>query len=216
MIIVEIAGHLGTDPEVRFTPSGQKVTSFSVATNVRKQGKDETIWWRVTIWGDRFEKMLPFLKKGSGVIVIGEMSPPRIWKDKEGKDQVQMEVTAEIMKFSPFGKSDRPAQEGSGSAYGQGASAGYTQPATSSYAQQSPSSYIQSTPHSYAQPATPAYAPQPAPTYNQPAYNQLASTSYAPSAHSAPHQESSFSDTMFNTSPAGQSHRQMEEEDVPF
>ncbi|MEI8125438.1 MAG: single-stranded DNA-binding protein, partial [Parachlamydiaceae bacterium] len=64
MIIVQIAGRLGRKPETRFTPSGQKVTSFSVATNVRKAGKEETVWWRVTVWGDRYDKMMTYLDKG--------------------------------------------------------------------------------------------------------------------------------------------------------
>lgn len=111
MIIIEIAGHLGADPETRFTPSGQKVTSFRVATNVRKSGKDETVWWRVTIWGDRFEKLLPHLKKGSAVIVIGEMGKPEIYTDREGRQQVSLEITAEIIRFSPFGRTDRSGQQ---------------------------------------------------------------------------------------------------------
>ena len=111
MIIVEIAGRLGRDAETRFTQSGQKVTTLTVATNVRKAGKDETVWWRVTIWGDRFDKMMPYLKKGSAVIVIGEMNKPEIWTDKEGRPQVSLEITAEIIRFSPFGNPDRPAQE---------------------------------------------------------------------------------------------------------
>lgn len=111
MIIVEIAGRLGRDPETRFTPSGQKVSTLTVATNVRKSGKDETVWWRVTIWGDRFDKMLTYLKKGSAVIVIGEMGKPDIWTDKEGRPQVSLEITAEIIRFSPFGNPDRSGQE---------------------------------------------------------------------------------------------------------
>ena len=49
MIIVQIAGRLGRDPETRFTPSGLKVTNLTVATTVRKGGKEETVWWRVTM-----------------------------------------------------------------------------------------------------------------------------------------------------------------------
>ena len=66
-----IAGHLGADPEVRFTSSGQKVTTLRVATRVRRGGKDkdETIWWRVTVWGEQFDKMIPYFKKGSPIIV---------------------------------------------------------------------------------------------------------------------------------------------------
>lgn len=103
MNFINIAGHLGADPEERFTPSGQKVTTLRVATNVRRSGKDETIWWRVTIWGDKFDKLLPYLKKGSAVIIVGEMAKPEIYIDREGKPQISLNLTAEIIKFSPFG-----------------------------------------------------------------------------------------------------------------
>lgn len=117
MIIVEIAGHLGADPEVRFTAGGQKVTNLRVATNTRKAGKEETVWWRVTIWGERFDKMMPYLKKGSAVIVIGEMSKCEIYNDKEGRPQISYEMTAEMIRFSPFGKTDRAGgqEQGQGS-----------------------------------------------------------------------------------------------------
>jgi single-strand DNA-binding protein len=121
MIIIQIAGRLGRDAETRFTPSGQKVTTLTVATNVRKGGKDETVWWRVTIWGDRFDKIMPYLKKGSAVIVVGEMGKPEIWTDKEGRPQISLEITAEIVRFSPFGNPDRAAQEQQqGSSFNQG------------------------------------------------------------------------------------------------
>lgn len=123
MNIVQILGRVGRDPETRFTQSGLKVTTFSLAVNVRKGGQEETIWWRVTIWGDRFDKMLPFIKKGSALVVIGEMSKPNIYNDKEGRPQVGMEMTADIIKFVPINSPEgRPAQEGSNSAgsYGMG------------------------------------------------------------------------------------------------
>lgn len=133
MIIIEIAGHLGADPEVRFTPGGQKVTSLRVATNSRKSGKEETVWWRVTIWGERFDKMMPYLKKGSAIIVIGEMSKPEIYTDKEGRPQVSLDLTAEMIRFSPFGKTDRSGQEPA--AAGQANSS--QSPAASSYGEPS-------------------------------------------------------------------------------
>lgn len=111
MIIVEIAGHLGADPEVRFSPSGQKLTNLRIATTVRRQGKEETIWWRAVIFGDHLDKMISFLKKGSAVIVIGKMNPPQIYTDKNGQPQVQLELIAQMVEFSPFGKSDRSGQE---------------------------------------------------------------------------------------------------------
>ena len=65
MNFINIAGNLGADPEVRFTSSGKKVTTLRVATKTRKGGNDETIWYRVTVWGEQFDKMISFLKKGS-------------------------------------------------------------------------------------------------------------------------------------------------------
>lgn len=104
---IVIAGHLGADPEVRFTSSGQKVTTLRVAARCRRAPKgDDTIWWRVTIWGDQFEKMIPYLKKGSPVVVFGELSKPEIFTNREGSPQVSMNITAHNLSFSPFGRPD--------------------------------------------------------------------------------------------------------------
>ncbi|NDD57703.1 MAG: single-stranded DNA-binding protein [Chlamydiae bacterium] len=103
---ITIAGHLGADPEVRFTSSGQKVTTLRVAAKARKGAKDETIWWKVTVWGEQFDKMLTYFKKGSPIITAGELNKPEIFTDREGKPQVSMNITAMNLMFSPFGKAD--------------------------------------------------------------------------------------------------------------
>jgi single-strand DNA-binding protein len=147
MNIIQIAGHLGADPETRFTANNLKVTTFRVATNIRRKEKDETIWWRVTVWGDRFDKMMTYLKKGSAAIVVGELKP-EIFMDKEGKPQLSLDITADMIKFSPFGKPDRPEQQ---SGFAQGSSpqggtsyAGGTQP----YATPAPAQNFGRTPYS--------------------------------------------------------------------
>lgn len=121
---ITIAGHLGADPEVRFTSSGQKVTTIRVAARARKGSKgDDTIWWRVTIWGEQFDKMIPYLKKGSPLIVVGELSKPEIFTSRDGQPQVSMNITAHNLLFSPFGKPD--AQNSSNAqSYDQGSAAG--------------------------------------------------------------------------------------------
>lgn len=105
---ITIAGHLGSDPEVRFTSSGQKVTTLRVAARARRSGKDETIWWKVTVWGEQFDKIIPYFKKGSPIIVVGELSKPEIFTDREGRPQVSMNITAQNIMFSPFGRPDSP------------------------------------------------------------------------------------------------------------
>lgn len=110
---ITIAGHLGADPEVRFTSSGQKVTTLRVASRVRKGSKgDDTIWWRITIWGEQFDKMIPFFKKGSPIIVFGDLSKPEIFTDRDGRPQVSMNITAQNLLFSPFGRPDSPGAPG--------------------------------------------------------------------------------------------------------
>lgn len=131
MNILHIAGRLGRDPEKRFTASGQQVTNFTVAVNYRKGGKEEaTMWIRVTVWGDRFDKLIAYLKKGSAVMVVGEMHPPSVYTDKEGRQQVSLDMTADMIKFSPFGNPDRPGEEGAGAAGHQAATHSQTQAQT--------------------------------------------------------------------------------------
>lgn len=105
MIILHIAGRLGADPEIRYTPSGLKVTTFRVATTIKKGGKEKTVWWRVTVWGENFDKVMTYLKKGSAVFVVGDMGIPEIYTDKSGNQQTSFEITAQMISLSPFGNS---------------------------------------------------------------------------------------------------------------
>src|SRR3972149_11971043 len=75
-----IVGNLGKDPEMRYTPSGQAVTSFSVATSRQYTGQNgqkvkETIWFRVSAWGKQAETCNQYLRKGSKVLVEGRLTP---------------------------------------------------------------------------------------------------------------------------------------------
>jgi len=103
MNMMMFMGHLGGDPESRFTPSGKKVTNFSVAVNTRRGKEDQTTWYRVAVWGDQYDAMMQYLKKGSAIIVIGELSV-RTYTDKAGATQVSLEVTAHNIQFPRLGK----------------------------------------------------------------------------------------------------------------
>lgn len=104
-----LIGNLGKEPEMRFTPSGQPVTTLSVATNRRfsnnsGQPVKETTWFRVTVWGKQAETCNQFLHKGSKVLVEGRLTPdpetggPRIWENN-GKHGASYEVTASAVRF---------------------------------------------------------------------------------------------------------------------
>jgi single-strand DNA-binding protein len=105
-----IVGNVGRDPEMRYTPSGQAVTSFSVATNRQytvgsgEQVK-ETIWFRISTWGKTAETCNQYVKKGMKVLVEGRLTPdkttggPRIWTKQDGSSGASFEVTAATVRF---------------------------------------------------------------------------------------------------------------------
>lgn len=140
MNFIHIAGHLGADPETRFTSTGKKVTTLRVATRTRKGQVDDTIWWRVTIWGDQYDKMIPYFKKGSPIVVAGELQKPDIFNDREGKPQISMEITASYIQFSPFGKPNS-SSEGAESAVAQKGMAA-SSPPFGSFPEAAPNPYM--------------------------------------------------------------------------
>lgn len=105
-----LAGNLGRDPEMRYTPSGQAVTNFSVATNRQYtdsngQQVKETIWFRVATWGKLAEICNQYLKQGSKVLVEGRLNPdlntggPRIFTRQDGTSGSNFEITAQTVRF---------------------------------------------------------------------------------------------------------------------
>lgn len=72
--VFSFCGNCGRDAEIKYLPTGQAVLTVAVANTVGFGDKQKTIWVRVTLWGQRGEKLSPFLKKGQQVFVSGEMS----------------------------------------------------------------------------------------------------------------------------------------------
>jgi single-strand DNA-binding protein len=93
-----IIGNLGRDPEMRYTPSGQAVTQFTVATNRNyrdQQGEwqKETEWFRVVVWGQQAERAAENLRKGNKVYIEGRIQT-RQWEDQSGQKRYTTELIA--------------------------------------------------------------------------------------------------------------------------
>jgi len=100
---VILIGNLGSDPEVRFLPSGQPVANFNIATTEKWTGKDgspgeRTEWHRIVVFGKQAENCKEYLKKGRQVYVEGRLQT-REWQNKEGQKQRTTEVIAQTVQF---------------------------------------------------------------------------------------------------------------------
>lgn len=98
---VQIIGHLGRDPEMRYTPSGKAVTTFTVAVSrswntVDGERHNETEWFNVVAWGNLAEICKQYLVKGQQVYIEGRLQTRR-WDDKEGAKHTSVEVVANEM-----------------------------------------------------------------------------------------------------------------------
>ena len=127
-----LVGNLGKDPEMRYTPSGKPVTSFSVATghqytNNNGETVKETVWFRVTTWGKQAEVCNQYLKKGNKVLVEGRLTSdaatggPRVWTGQDGTPRASFEVNASMVRFLSS-RSDGGGDSGGGNDMGGGGS----------------------------------------------------------------------------------------------
>lgn len=90
---VIIMGHLGRNPELRRTPNGTSVCSFSVATTEKYNDKESTEWHNVVVWKDQAEQCEQLLSKGDGVVIVGKLNT-RTWDDNDGAKRVRTEIVA--------------------------------------------------------------------------------------------------------------------------
>ncbi|MBN1577323.1 MAG: single-stranded DNA-binding protein [Chitinispirillaceae bacterium] len=100
---VILIGNLGKDPELRYTPGGQPVASFSLATTERwndrnGQRQDRTEWHNIVAWGKLGELVNQYLKKGRSAYIEGRITT-RSWDDKDGNKRYKTEIVANQIQF---------------------------------------------------------------------------------------------------------------------
>ncbi len=100
---IMIVGYLGRDPEIRYTPQGQAVCNFSIATTERKKDntgefQDLTTWFKITVWGRQAEVANQYLSKGKQVYVEGRLRQTE-YTDREGMKRTTLEVNATDIQF---------------------------------------------------------------------------------------------------------------------
>ena len=113
-----IIGNLGRDPEMRYTPSGQAVTQFTVAVNRNykdSQGErqEETEWFRIVAWGQQAEFAAEYLRKGNKVFVEGRLQT-RQWEGQDGQKRYTTELVANTIQNLERRPRDDSADAGGG------------------------------------------------------------------------------------------------------
>lgn len=119
---ISMIGNLGNSPEMRYTPAGVPVASFSLAVNktwnTEAGQQSKTVWFRVTCWRKQAEIVSQYLEKGSKVLVVGEVEEARAFTDRDGKNRASIEVTAQLVKFLSGTKADGESHADAGSSGG--------------------------------------------------------------------------------------------------
>jgi single-strand DNA-binding protein len=100
---VILVGNLGSDPEVRTTPGGQRVANFRLATsrswnNQEGQRQEKTEWHSIVAWGKTADIVERYLQKGKQVYVEGRLET-RSWQDKDGQTRYKTEIICESMQM---------------------------------------------------------------------------------------------------------------------
>ena len=100
---VILVGNLGRDAELKFTPGGFPISSFSIATTDRRKDKDgnwneKTEWHRIKLLGKQAESLQDYLKKGKQIYVEGRLET-RSWDDKDGQKKYMTEIIADRIQL---------------------------------------------------------------------------------------------------------------------
>ena len=107
---VEIIGNVGKDVEMRFTPAGKPVSSFSVAVNSKFGKQDTTEWFSIVTWNKLAETCNQYLQKGQQVYVEGRLQT-RKWDGQDGITHYKIEVIANRVLFLGKRKEGETAEE---------------------------------------------------------------------------------------------------------
>ena len=106
---ITATGRIAADAEVRFTPSGDPVASFRIASDVGFGDKKTTNWFSCKVWGKRGESLAPHLIKGTPVTVFGALTL-REWNDKEGQKRLSPDIRIDEIELQGGKKDSEPSQ----------------------------------------------------------------------------------------------------------
>ncbi len=109
MSLIIVNGRIGLKPEIKKSKSGSSYLSFSLACSEKREGKEDTTWFRC-LWMNENASIIPHLDKGSGVCVVGRLQKPKPYQRKDGAWDVSLTVFVTDISFLP---SNKPPEQSS-------------------------------------------------------------------------------------------------------
>lgn len=106
-----IAGFVGTDPELRYTPDGTAVCNFSLGESETRNGETTVSWFRVSVWEKLGEQVNRELQKGMDVAVVGRLKVNR-YQGKDGQERTAVNVSAKEVLYIGKGELAKPSPAG--------------------------------------------------------------------------------------------------------
>jgi single-strand DNA-binding protein len=137
-----LVGNLGRDPELRYTPQGKAVCSFTMATNEKRRDKsgelqDVTTWFKITLWGQQAENASKYLSKGRPVYIEGRLRLEE-WTDRDNNTRYTLDVQATDMQFISSGRDEGGYSGGGGQSDDYESHSGPPRSSSSSYSAPEP------------------------------------------------------------------------------
>lgn len=101
---ITLVGHVGQEPELRYTPNGTPTCNFTIAinriwTNGDGERQESTTWYRIQCWRRQAETCSQYIKKGDLLLVAGDNIESSGWLDRDGNVQSNIQVTPRVVRF---------------------------------------------------------------------------------------------------------------------
>jgi len=98
---IQIIGNCTRDPESKTLDNGTKLTTINVASNIRKKGENLVMYYRVAIFGNYYDKFIEYVKKGSALVVTGQLQEVKTYQAKDGEWKASLDIVANSINFNP-------------------------------------------------------------------------------------------------------------------
>lgn len=106
MNLITIIGNCTRDPEVKMLDNGTKITTINLVSNIRRKGEQIAMFYRVSLFGNYYDKFFEYVKKGSSLVVNGQLQEVRTYESKDGTWKASLEVIANSISFNPSYKKE--------------------------------------------------------------------------------------------------------------